>query len=216
MRPAGPLPATALMSTPISRARRRTAGEAAAGISSTRGARARSGGGARRLAGCRGGIDTTLASAFGSGLGSALGSGWLPRAAPWPAAARGGLAGTVPAAPPSSTVKITAPTCTLSPFLTLISLTTPATDDGTSIVALSVSSSMTGCSFLTVSPTLTSTLATSPEATFSPSSGTLNSVTYDTAGLDFSGSIPRSLIAFCTTPRSMTPSRARSPSVPPR
>ena len=67
------------------------------------------------------------------------------------------------------------------------------------MVALSVSSSMTGCSFLTVSPTLTSTLATSPDATFSPSSGTLNSVTYDTAGLDFSGSIPRSLIAFCTT-----------------
>src|SRR5215208_6144404 len=32
MRPTGPLPATALISTPISRARRRTAGEAAAGI----------------------------------------------------------------------------------------------------------------------------------------------------------------------------------------
>src|SRR6185295_4857704 len=32
MRPAGPLPATALMSTPISRASRRTAGDAAAGI----------------------------------------------------------------------------------------------------------------------------------------------------------------------------------------
>src|SRR6185503_12441418 len=121
-------------------------------------------------------------SGFGSGLAS--GGGSLLASAGLAAAA---LPAPLPAAAASSTVKITAPTCTLSPFLTLISLTTPATDDGTSIVALSVSSSMTGCSILTVSPTLTSTLATSPEATFSPSSGTLNSVTYDTAGLDFSG-----------------------------
>ena len=52
---------------------------------------------------------------------------------------------------------MTAPTFTLSPCLTLMSLTTPATEEGTSIVALSVSSSTTGCSRAIVSPTLTST-----------------------------------------------------------
>ena len=44
---------------------------------------------------------------------------------------------------PSSSVSTTCPIVTLSPLLTLISETVPATDDGTSIVALSVSSSMT-------------------------------------------------------------------------
>src|SRR4051794_7428942 len=44
----------------------------------------------------------------------------------------------------SVTVRITCPTFTLSPCFTLISPTVPATDDGTSIVALSVSSSRTG------------------------------------------------------------------------
>src|SRR5258706_11878334 len=47
-------------------------------------------------------------------------------------------------APLSSTVRIACPTLTLAPALTLISLTLPATDEGTSIVALSVSSSRTG------------------------------------------------------------------------
>src|SRR4051812_46972162 len=46
--------------------------------------------------------------------------------------------------PLSVTVRITWPTFTLSPCFTLISPTVPATDDGTSIVALSVSSSRTG------------------------------------------------------------------------
>src|SRR5262245_36344020 len=58
-----------------------------------------------------------------------------------------------------------------------MSLTTPATDEGTSTVALSVSNSTTGWSFSIVSPTFTSTRRTSPVVTFSPSSGTLNSVT---------------------------------------
>src|SRR4051812_43430389 len=46
----------------------------------------------------------------------------------------------------SVTVRITCPTFTLSPCFTLISPTVPATDDGTSIVALSVSRSWNGCS----------------------------------------------------------------------
>jgi hypothetical protein len=48
----------------------------------------------------------------------------------------------------------------VSPTLTLISLTTPATDDGTSMVALSLSSVTRPWSFLTVSPTATSTSMT--------------------------------------------------------
>ena len=44
---------------------------------------------------------------------------------------------------PSFSVSTTCPIVTLSPLLTLISETVPATDDGTSIVALSVSSSRT-------------------------------------------------------------------------
>src|SRR5439155_23500770 len=46
-------------------------------------------------------------------------------------------------ASPSSTVRIACPTFTLSPALTLMSLTCPATDEGTSLVALSVPSSST-------------------------------------------------------------------------
>ncbi len=48
---------------------------------------------------------------------------------------------------------------------------------GTSIVALSVSSSSTGWSFFSASPALTRTRTTSPALTFSPSSGILNSAT---------------------------------------
>ena len=45
---------------------------------------------------------------------------------------------------PSSMTKIVCPTLTFSPGLTLTSLTTPSADEGTSMVALSVSSSRTG------------------------------------------------------------------------
>ena len=68
--------------------------------------------------------------------------------------------------------------------------------------------------------------ATSPPATFSPSSGTLNSVIQSyggplrtrlgrqaIAGFGFSGLMPRSLMAFCTTAASIAPSRASSLSV---
>src|SRR5688500_3822542 len=57
-----------------------------------------------------------------------------------------------------------------------MSWTVPATSEGTSIVALSVSSSRTGWSLASVSPGFTSTRTTSPAVTFSPSSGILNSV----------------------------------------
>src|SRR5439155_19932159 len=79
--------------------------------------------------------------------------------------------------PPSSTVRTTWPTLTLSPALTLTAVTRPATEDGTSMVALSVSSSRTVWSLVRVSPGLTRTRSTSPAVTFSPSSGSLKSVT---------------------------------------
>jgi len=63
-----------------------------------------------------------------------------------------------PSAPSSTT--ISEPSDTLSPTLTFTSLTTPAAELGTSIVALSDSSVTSDCSFSTVSPALTSTSIT--------------------------------------------------------
>ena len=51
-----------------------------------------------------------------------------------------------------SSVKMTSPTLTFCPSLTLISRTTPLTVEGTSTTALSVSSSMTGWPSETVAP----------------------------------------------------------------
>src|SRR6266478_5232620 len=78
---------------------------------------------------------------------------------------------------PFSTVKITWPTFTFWPSLTRISLTVPLTDDGTSTTALSVSNSMTGCPSVTLAPSETISRTRSPWSMFSPSSGSLNSVT---------------------------------------
>ncbi len=83
---------------------------------------------------CRGGRWTAAAGAAAAGA-AALGSGAFGSAAL--------AAGALPPAP-SSTLRIAWPTFTLSPTLTLMSLTWPATDEGTSMVALSVSSSRTG------------------------------------------------------------------------
>src|SRR2546429_553833 len=63
------------------------------------------------------------------------------------------------------------PSLTLSPTLTLTSLTVPAAGDGTSIVALSDSRVTTGVSVLIVSPGLTSTSMTGTSLK-SPMSGT--------------------------------------------
>src|SRR5262249_34099584 len=78
---------------------------------------------------------------------------------------------------PFSTVKMTCPTLSLSPSLTRISFTTPLTDEGTSMTALSVSSSMTGWPSFTSAPGAIIRRTKSPCSMFSPSSGSLNSVT---------------------------------------
>src|ERR1700733_1815134 len=78
---------------------------------------------------------------------------------------------------PFSTVKITWPTLTFSPSLTRISCTFPLTDDGTSTTALSVSSSITAWPSLTVAPGAIIRRTRSPCSMFSPSAGSLNSIT---------------------------------------
>ena len=67
------------------------------------------------------------------------------------------------------------PSETRSPSATLIAVTLPAAGDGTSIVALSDSSSISGSSAATVSPTATSTVTTGTSLK-SPISGTLTSM----------------------------------------
>src|SRR5205823_5971767 len=73
-----------------------------------------------------------------------------------------------------SNTRMMLPSLTLSPTLSLRSLTTPADGDGTSIVALSDSSVTSGSSGLTVSPVLTNTSMTGTSLK-SPMSGTLTS-----------------------------------------
>src|SRR5204863_10175970 len=95
-------------------------------------------------------ISTTLSGRWGSaGSSSAAGAGGGGAAAfAGSVFAGSGFASAAAfgagAAAPSSTLRMAWPTFTLSPALTLISLIFPATDEGTSIVALSVSSSRTG------------------------------------------------------------------------
>src|SRR3989442_1963347 len=68
-------------------------------------------------------------------------------------------------------------TLTFSPSLTRISLTVPLTEDGTSTIALSVSNSMTGSPSVMLAPGAIISRTRSPWSMFSPSSGSLNSVT---------------------------------------
>ena len=69
---------------------------------------------------------------------------------------------------------IKSPIFTLSPSLTLSSLSTPAAEDGISIAALSDSTVIKDCSILMVSPTLTR-ISITETSLKSPMSGTLTS-----------------------------------------
>src|SRR5690606_3380144 len=77
--------------------------------------------------------------------------------------------------PSASSTTTTAPSDTASPTLTFTSFTTPAADDGTSIVALSDSSVTRPWSLATVSPTETSTSITGTSS-YPPMSGTFTSM----------------------------------------
>src|SRR5207249_5945303 len=155
MRALGPLPLTLERSTPSMRAKARTDGDACAprNASSSTGA----------AAGLAGGADSAAAGAAGAGAAGG---------------AAAGVSVFAPAAPPAagaavvSRVRITLPSLTLSPTLTLSSLTVPADGAGTSIVALSDSSVTSGSSGFTASPGLTKTSMTGTSLK-SPMSGTL-------------------------------------------
>src|SRR5215468_12370505 len=158
MRSFGPLPLTLERSTPSSRAKARTEGEAWARLNASLSTGAADGalvalaGAGAAAVGCGDAGAATVDSAFAEGVGAAS------------------------AAPPlASSVSIAVPSLTLSPTLTFRAFTIPAEGAGTSIVALSDSSVMSGSSAFTESPSLTKTsmIGTSLK---SPISGTLTTV----------------------------------------
>ncbi|CPO75205.1 Uncharacterised protein [Bordetella pertussis] len=119
--------------------------------------------GASAWAACAWGASAFAASALGvSAACSALGASALGASA----------LGAAAASPAASTSRMTVPSATLSPTLTLTDFTTPADEAGISIDALSDSTVIRLCSALMVSPAATSTSMTSTSLK-SPMSGTL-------------------------------------------
>ncbi len=175
MRPFGPEPGTRERSTPSSRANFRTEGEACAFLNASLSicAGAGAGAGAGAAGASRGGAacsDGAGSAAFVTGGGAGAAAAAADAPFPPAGAAEGALAPSPPAA--ASSTRMTLPWLTLSPTLTLMSLTVPAAGEGTSIVALSDSSEISGSSAFTASPGLTKTwmIGTSLK---SPMSGTL-------------------------------------------
>ncbi len=165
---------TRARSTPSSRAKRRTEGLACAPRMSGNAAPA-AGGVMRCVASCAG---------AGAGAGAAVaGAGSVDRA-------------TGAAAVEPFNVATMSPALTRAPFATWIFATVPAAEDGTSIVALSVSSVTSGDSSPTVSPSLTRTSMTSTSLK-SPRSGTrTSSAAGAAAGAFFEAGARRGLCGF--------------------
>src|SRR5439155_3116371 len=157
MRSFGPVPLSLARSTPSSRAKARTEGEAYPALNAS-GSTGAAASGRASLASPRAGC------CAGEGCGVLVG------------AAASGFSSAFVAAPAASSVRITLPSLTLSPTLTLSSLTTPADGAGTSMVALSDSSVTRASSGLTESPGLTKISITGTSLN-SPMSGTLTVVT---------------------------------------
>src|SRR5471030_2243306 len=156
MRPFGPVPGTLPRSTPSSRANLRIDGEACASLPVTTEPADTGAAAAGAAAAAATGADATAAGAAD-------------------AAAAGAAAATGAAAPPVAvTTSSGEPSCTLSPTLTLMAVTTPAWLDGISMLALSDSTVISDWSTLIVSPTLTISSMTSTSLK-SPMSGTLTS-----------------------------------------
>ena len=106
-------------------------------------------------------------------LGAAAGFGGAGGGAACGAASAGFAGAFVGAAPaPSLIAPRSAPTATVSPSLTVTSVSTPAAGAGTSIVTLSVSSSTNGSSTATTSPGFLNHLPIVASVTDSPSAGT--------------------------------------------
>ena len=91
------------------------------------------------------------------------------------AASSAGAGAAAGAAPESPTTAMTVPTSTVSPSGTRISVSTPATGDGTSVSTLSVDTSNNGSSAATVSPTDLNHCVMVPSVTVSPSWGSVTS-----------------------------------------
>ena len=163
IRPPGPVPGTWCRSTPSSRASLRTEGAAgASGPRSAAGAVARlaakastfslrspaSSTSAATLMRPRSvGLSPSPGLAFEAAVlstGAGLGAGGADGGDGGAGVAAAGAAAAPSTAPASSTTSTACPGLTLSPCLTRMSLTRPATVDGTSRVALSVSNSSTG------------------------------------------------------------------------
>src|ERR1700682_5814034 len=161
----GPLPFTRDRSTPSSRARARTDGEAWAflKLSLATGGAAPAGTLGAFLSGGEDGWGDGDAEGDGDGVGAAA---FATATSFGAAAAR---------APAASMITITLPSLTLSPTLTFTSLITPAEGEGTSMVAFSDSSVASESSAFTVSPGLTRTSITGTSLK-SPMSGTLTSI----------------------------------------
>ncbi|MCY1371158.1 hypothetical protein D9M69_582900 [compost metagenome] len=163
MRPAGPLPCTNGSSTPSSRARWRTAGEAS-GLSP----------GARRAAGASGGGATARGAAGGGGLGAtATAAGGLAAAGVATGAGAVGAASRALPAPSTSRRISSSPTAITWPGAPPRARILPATGEGISTVALSVMTSASNWSSATVSPTCTCHSTSSTSAMPSPMSGIL-------------------------------------------
>jgi hypothetical protein len=166
-RPFWPEPFTRPRSTPSSRANLRTEGLAwaRANVDSSIGGKAaadagREASGVRPVGARRPGGDETGAEA-GAEAGAGDGAG-----------VRAGAGVAATAASSASTKAIRSPVDTRPPCATFISTSVPATGDGTSIAALSVSSVISVCSARTRSPALTRT-STISTLLKSPRSGTL-------------------------------------------
>ncbi len=177
IRPPGPEPVIASGSRPCSLTSRRTTGDSrrlspawavsAAGAAAAGGVDAGAAGAGG--AGGGGGVDAAGAgsgAAGGAGAGSGAGAGVDSGSA-------AGAAGASPSASP--TTAITVPTSTVSPSCTRISVSTPATGDGTSVSTLSVDTSNNGSSSATVSPTFLNHWVIVPSVTVSPSCGSVTS-----------------------------------------
>src|SRR6266404_9390077 len=117
-----------------------------------------------------------MAPAGADGCARAVGTGAAADAAGVGAASIATATTGSPVAAPVVSVTITVPSDTLSPTLTLMSFTTPASGAGTSIVALSDSRVISASSAFTVSPGLTMISITGTSLK-SPMSGTRTSAT---------------------------------------
>src|SRR5436190_2492726 len=163
IRPAGPVPRTWRRSTPASRARRRTAGDASGFSPGGRG-----GPTGARLAGASGAVGTLGAedrgtAAITGAVGRSAGGG----------ASRGAATTSSLPSPATSRRTSSAPTATTPPTSAPSATTVPATGDGISTVALSVMTAARSWSSNTDWPTSTCHSTSSASATPSPTSGSL-------------------------------------------